>query len=74
MKQRSFIPNRNKRNLELLHEEIEYQKSFQKEDSDRACHLPIKKFRIFADIYRNKLRKYDKVSDLINYNVMNNHN
>lgn len=49
-------------------------KSSQKEDSDGACCLPIKKFIIFADISKNKLRKYDKVSDLINYSVMNYHN
>lgn len=49
-------------------------KSSQKEDSDGACCLPIKKFIIFADISKNKLRKYDKVSDLVNYSVMNYHN
>jgi hypothetical protein len=35
----------------------------------------LKKYRILADVFRNRLRKYDKVSDivagLINYKTMN---
>ena len=37
-----------------------------KENSDREhtiCRL--KKFRILVDVFRNKLRKYDKVSDIV---------
>jgi len=38
----------------------------------------LKKFRILADVFRNKLRKYDNISDivsgLINYRIMNYHN
>jgi hypothetical protein len=35
----------------------------------------LKKYRIMSDIFRNKLRKYDKVSDivpagLVNYRIM----
>jgi hypothetical protein len=37
----------------------------------------LKKFRILADVFRNKLRKYNKVSDivsgLVNYRIMNQH-
>jgi hypothetical protein len=35
----------------------------------------LKKYRILADIFRNNLRKYNKVSDivsgLVNYRIMN---
>jgi len=38
----------------------------------------LKKYKILADIFRNKLKKYDKVSDiisgLVNYRAMNYHN
>ena len=35
----------------------------------------LKKYRIMSDIFRNKLRKYDKVSDIVagltNFRIMN---
>ena len=35
----------------------------------------LKKYRILADVFRNKLRKYDRISDvvagLVNYRMMN---
>ena len=35
----------------------------------------IKKYRIMNDVFRNRLRKYDRISDivsgLINYRIMN---
>jgi hypothetical protein len=38
----------------------------------------LKKYRILANIFRNRLKKYNKVSDivsgLINYKIMNPHN
>jgi len=38
----------------------------------------LKKFRILADVFRNKLTKYNQVSDivsgLINYRIINHHN
>ncbi len=37
----------------------------------------LKKYRILADVFRNKLRKYNKVSDilsgLVNYRIMKQH-
>jgi hypothetical protein len=37
--------------------------------------MPIKKYRILTDVFRNKLKRYDKVSDitagLVNYRIMN---
>jgi hypothetical protein len=74
--QLSSIPIRKKRNLDLLQEEKEYNKSHSRKRiviEHTICRL--KKYRIFADVFRNRLRKYDKVSDivagLINYKTMN---
>jgi hypothetical protein len=78
--QLSSIPNRKKRNLELTQEEeMESNKIHSKKRiviEHTICKL--KKYRILADIFRNKLRKYNKVSDivsgLINYRIMNYYN
>ena len=74
--QLSSIPNRKKRNLELSQEEKEYNKNHSKKRiviEHTICRL--KKYRILADVFRNKLRKYNKVSDivsgLVNYRIMN---
>jgi len=38
----------------------------------------LKKYRILSDVFRNRLEKYNKVSDivsgLVNYRIMNYHN
>jgi hypothetical protein len=80
--QLSFTPNRKKRNQELSDDHKNYNKSHSKKriviEHTTICRL--KKFnRILAsDIFRNKLKKYNKVSDivagLINYRIMNPHN
>jgi hypothetical protein len=74
--QLSSIPKRKKRNLDLSQEEKEYNKNHSRKRiviEHTICNL--KKYRIFADVFRNRLRKYDKVSDivagLINYKTMN---
>ena len=75
----SSAPNRKKRNLGLSQEEIEYNKNHSKKRiviDHTSCRL--KKFRIFADVFRNRLRKYNKISDivscLINHRIINHHN
>jgi len=72
----SSIPNRKKRNLDLSQEEMESNINHSKKRikiEHAICRL--KKYRIFADIFRNKLRKYNQVSDivsgLVNYRIMN---
>src|SRR6476659_6727590 len=72
----SSIPNRKKRNLDLSQEEMESNINHSKKRikiEHAICRL--KKYRIFADIFRNKLRKYNQVSDivsgLVNYRLMN---
>ena len=74
--QKSATPNRKKRNQELPQEEKEYNKIHSKKRiviEHTICRL--KKYRIMRDVFRNKLRKYNKASDivagLINYRIMN---
>jgi hypothetical protein len=73
--QLSALPNRKKRNLELSQEEKEYNVIHAKKRiiiEHTICRL--KKYRILSDVFRNKLRKHNKVSDivtgLINYRIM----
>ncbi len=73
--QLSSLPYRKKRNQKLSEEEKEYNQYHSKKRiviEHTICRL--KKYRILSDIFRNKLRKYNKVSDivsgLINYRIM----
>ncbi len=74
--QLSSIPNRKKRSMELSQEEKEYNLQHAKKRiviEHIICR--IKKYRILSDVFRNKLRKHNKVSDivsgLINYRIIN---
>ena len=76
--QLSVLPNRKKRNLKLSQEEKEYNKNHSKKRiviEHTICRL--KKYRIMSDVFRNKLRKYSKVSDIVvgqvNNRIMNLH-
>jgi DDE superfamily endonuclease/Helix-turn-helix of DDE superfamily endonuclease len=71
----SSLPNRKKRGLKLSQEEKEYNLQHAKRRiviEHTICRL--KKYRILADIFRNKLKKHNKVSDivsgLINYRII----
>jgi hypothetical protein len=73
--QLSALPNRKKRNLELSQMQKEYNVIHAKKRiviEHTICRL--KKYRILSDVFRNKLRKHNKVSDivtgLINYRIM----
>jgi DDE superfamily endonuclease len=74
--QKSPIPNRKKRNQkELAKEEKEYNQNHSRKRivmEHTICRL--KKHRVMGDIFRNRLRKYDKVSDivsgLVNYRTL----
>jgi DDE superfamily endonuclease len=77
LEQLSALPYKKNRNQEeLLHqEEKEYNKNHSKKRiivEHIICRL--KKYRILADIFRNRLRKYDRISDivsgLVNYRIM----
>lgn len=72
--QRLSLPYRKKRKQEISIEQKEYNKSHSKRRiviEHTICRL--KKYKILADIFRNRLRKYNKVSDivsgLINYRI-----
>ncbi len=78
LEQLSSISNRKKRNLELSQEEKEYNKNHSKKRiviEHAICRL--KKYRIMSDVFRNRLRKYTRISDivvgLVNYRTMNNY-
>ena len=73
--QLSSLPYRKKRNLELTVEEKDYNKNHSKRRiviEHTICRL--KKYRILSDVFRNKLRKYNQVSDivsgLVNYRII----
>lgn len=74
--ERSSLPIKRKKNQILTEEEEEYNRNH----SGRRIVIEhtickIKKYRIMNDVFRNRLRKYDKASDivsgLINYRIMN---
>jgi hypothetical protein len=77
----SSLPNRKKkRNQGGLSQEVQ---ETNKNHSKRRIVIEhticrVKKYRIMSEVFRNKLRKYDKISDivsgLVNYRVMNYHN
>jgi hypothetical protein len=78
--QLSALPCKKKRNhLALSQEEIEFNTIHSKKRivvEHTICRL--KKCTIMSDIFRNRLRKYDKVSDivacLVNYRILNHQN
>lgn len=79
-RQTSSIPKRKKRkSIGLLQEEI----NFNHEHSKKRIVIEhtisrLKKYRILADVFRNRLEKYNKVSDivagLVNHRILNCHN
>ncbi len=76
--QLSALPYKKKRNQFLSDDEKEYNKIHSKKRIIVEHTISrLKKYRILADVFRNKLRKYNKVSDivagLVNYRIMNLH-
>ncbi len=75
--QLSALPCKKKRNQQALsQEEKKYNKIHSKKRivvEHTICRL--KKYRIMSDIFRNKLRKYNRISDIVagltNYRIMN---
>jgi len=64
--QLSALPCKRKRNQILSQEEIDYNIIHSKKRiviEHTICRL--KKYRIMSDVFRNKLRKYNKVSDIV---------
>ncbi len=75
--QLSALPHKKNRNQqELSEEEKEYNKIHSKKRIIVEHTISrLKKYRIMSDIFRNKLRKYNKISDivagLVNYRIIN---
>jgi hypothetical protein len=74
--QLSELPYKKKRNQDLSQEEKEYNKIHSRKRiviEHTICKL--KKYRIMSDTFRNRLRKYNRISDivtgLVNYRMMN---
>ncbi|HEY6534337.1 MAG TPA: transposase family protein [Candidatus Nitrosocosmicus sp.] len=64
--QLSVLPNRKQRNQDMSQVEKEHNKDHSRMQiviEHTICRL--KKYRILSDVFRNKLRKYDKVSDIV---------
>ncbi len=77
--QLSALPYKKKRNRCLSDDEKEYNKIHSKKRIIVEHTISrLKKYRILADVFRNKLRKYNKVSDivagLVNYKILNHQN
>jgi DDE superfamily endonuclease/Helix-turn-helix of DDE superfamily endonuclease len=73
--QLSSLPYRKKRSMELSQDEINFNQEHAKKRiviEHTICRL--KKYRIMSEIFRNRLRKYNKISDivsgLVNYRIM----
>jgi len=65
-RQTSSIPKRKKRSMGLLQEEINFNQEHAKKRiviEHTICR--IKKYRIMSDVFRNKLKKYNKVLDIV---------
>ncbi len=74
--QLSALPYKKKRNQFLSDDEKEYNKIHSKKRIIVEHTISrLKKYRIMNDIFRNKLRKYNRISDivagLVNYRIMN---
>jgi len=75
----SSLPNRKERNLQSSVEQKEFNRGHAKKRiviEHTICRL--KKYRILADVFRNRLNKHNKISDivsgLINYRIMKQQN
>jgi hypothetical protein len=74
--QLSSLPIKKEKGRELTTEEREYNRNHSAKRiviEHAICRL--KKYRIMNDVFRNRLRKYDRISDivsgLVNYRIMN---
>jgi hypothetical protein len=74
--QKSSLPIKKEKDHELT----EVQKEYNRNHSAKRIVIEhticrIKKYRIMNDVFRNRLRKYDRISDivsgLVNYRIMN---
>jgi len=74
--QKSSLPIKKEKGYELTTQEKDYNHNHSaKRIVIEHVICRIKKYKIMSDIFRNKLRKYDRISDivsgLVNYRIMN---
>jgi hypothetical protein len=74
--QKSSLPIKKEKGCDLTAEEKEYNRNHSaKRIVIEHAICRIKKYRIMNDVFRNRLRKYDRISDivsgLVNYRIMN---
>ena len=74
--QKSSLPFKKEKGCELMVQQKEYNRNHSaKRIVIEHVICRIKKYRIMNDIFRNRLKNYDKVSDivsgLVNYRMMN---
>jgi hypothetical protein len=74
--QKSSLPIKKEKGCNLTAEEKEYNKNHSaKRIVIEHAICRIKKYRIMNDVFRNRLKKYDRISDivsgLVNYRIMN---
>ena len=74
--QKSSLPIKKEKDHELNQVQKEYNKNLSaKRIVIEHAICRIKKYRIMNDVFRNRLRKYDRISDivsgLVNYRIMN---
>ncbi len=74
--QKSSLPIKKEKDHELTADEKEYNKNHSRKRiviEHAICR--IKKYKIINDVFRNRLRRYDRISDivsgLVNYRIMN---
>jgi hypothetical protein len=75
-KQKSSLPIKEEKGCELTAEEKEYNRNHSaKRLVNEHVICRIKKYNLMNDVFRNRLRKYDRISDivpeLVNYRIMN---
>jgi len=74
--QKSSLPIKKEKGCELTAEQKEYNRNHSKKRIVIEHVIArLKKYRILNDVFRNRLRKYDRISDtvsgLVNYRIMN---
>jgi hypothetical protein len=74
--QRSLLPVKKEKDCELtVQQKMDYHKHSKRRIVIEHTICRIKKYRIMNDLFRNGLRRYDKVSDIVsrmvNYRIMN---
>ncbi|MDN5867267.1 MAG: transposase family protein [Candidatus Nitrosocosmicus sp.] len=75
-RQKSSLPIKKEKNHELTAEQKEYNRNHSaKRIVVEHAFARLKKYRIMNDVFRNRLRRYDRISDivsaLVNYRIMN---